>query len=302
MIPCWACGAPTVPSARLAPLPFLACPACGLAQRDDRDAEELGGIYEEGGYEEEWAGEYAAGASLEDRRRDAQVRLDWMGDRVPPGGTIVDVGAAGGAFVEQAGLRGLRAWGIEPAPAFAQYARDILGVDVRTGLVRAAPVPDRRQRRSGARPEGAPERRQLPTAALDAVTMWHVLEHVTDPVGVLTGLQGALRPCGVLCVEVPNADSAVARALGRDWPGLQPEVHVGQYTPDALGRLLERAGFAVLELSTAPSHVYFTRRDRLGPRNLLHRARFDWVARPRPGRPAGAHDLLRAVAARPPIV
>ena len=272
---CWSCGSQTAPSARLAPLPFLACPACGFAQRDDREL----ALYAEGGYEEEWAGEYAAGATLEDRRRDARVRLDWIGPRIPPGGTVVDVGAAGGAFVEQAGLRGLRAWGIEPAPAFARYAREVLGVDVRPGLVQDHP---------------------LPAGDLDAVTMWHVLEHVAEPAEVLAALRDALRPCGVLCVEVPNADSAVARALGRDWPGLQPEVHVGQYTPDALGRLLERAGLAVLEVSTAPSHVYFTRRDRLGPRNLLHRARFDWVARPRPGRPAGAHDLLRAVAAPRP--
>ena len=268
---CWSCGCPTTPSARLAPLPFLACSSCGFAQRDDRDLDH----YTEGGYEEEWSGEYAAGASLEDRRRDARVRLDWIGDRISPGGTVVDVGAAGGAFVEQAGLRGLRAWGIEPAPAFVRHAREVLGVDVREGLVQDHP---------------------LPAGELDAITMWHVLEHVAEPAGILADLRAALRPGGVLCVEVPNADSAVARALGLDWPGLQPEVHVGQYTPQALCRLLERLDFAVLELSTAPSHVYFTRRDRLGPRNLLHRARFDWVSRPRPGRAAGAHDLLRAVA------
>jgi hypothetical protein len=48
MVPCWACGCPTAPSAALAPLPFLACPECGFAQRDDRDAEQLGGVYAEG--------------------------------------------------------------------------------------------------------------------------------------------------------------------------------------------------------------------------------------------------------------
>jgi hypothetical protein len=94
----------------------------------------------------------------------------------------------------------------------------------------------------------------------------------------------------------------VARALGLDWPGLQPEVHVGQFTPEALGRLLTRAGFEVRELVTVPNDVYFTRRDRLGPRSLLHRARFGRASRPGPDRPAGAHDLLRAVAARPPVV
>ena len=251
---CWSCGSPAAPSARLAPLPFLACAACGFAQRDDRGLALVA--------DAPTGGEDLPLPDLEVRRRDARVRLDWMGDRVTSGGTVLDVGAAGGAFVEQAGLRGLRAWGIEPATSFARHAREVLGADVRAGLV---------------------QDHELPAASLDAITMWHVLEHLAEPAAVLTRLRDGLRPCGVLCVEVPNADSAVARALGRDWPGLQPEVHVGQYTPDALGRLLERVGFAVLELSTAPSHVYFTRREQLGPRNVLHRARFDWVARPRPG-------------------
>jgi SAM-dependent methyltransferase len=281
MVACWACGSPTAPSAALAPLPFLECPDCGLAQRDDRDAEQLGGVYADGDYGDDWADEYSAGARLDDRRRDARVRLDWIGPRLPPGAVVLDVGAAGGAFVEQAGLRGLRAWGIEPAPSFARHAREVLGADVRPGLV---------------------QDHELPDASLDAVTMWHVLEHLAEPGPVLTRLREALRPGGVLCVEVPNAASAVARALGLGWPGLQPEVHVGQFTPDALGRLLVRAGFEVRELVTVPSEVYFTRRDRLGPRTLLHRARFGRASRPGPDRPAGANDLLRAVAARPPIV
>jgi hypothetical protein len=77
---------------------------------------------------------------------------------------------------------------------------------------------------------------------------------------------------------------------------------VGQFTPGALGRLLARAGFAVGEVVTVPSDVYCTRLERLAPRRLLYRAQFGRTSRPGSGNPAGAHDLLRAVAARPPVV
>ncbi len=277
---CWCCGSPTAPSSRLAPLPFLACPRCGFGQRDDRELEAaVDGSAD--GHGCDGAGEAVAADGLRDRRRDARVRLDWIGPRLPAGGAVLDVGAGRGAFVEQAAARGLRAWGIEAAPAFARYATEVLAVDVRSGLV---------------------QEHGLPEASLDAITMWHVLEHLPRPADVLRALRAALRPGGLLCVEVPNADSVVARVLGADWPGLRPEVHVGQFTPGALGRLLARAGFAVGEVVTVPSDVYCTRLERLAPRRLLYRAQFGRTSRPGSGNPAGAHDLLRAVAARPPVV
>ncbi len=249
---CWCCGSPTAPSSRLAPLPFLACPRCGFGQRDDRELEAaVDGSAD--GHGCDGVEEAVAADGLRDRRRDARVRLDWIGPRLPAGGAVLDVGAGRGAFVEQAAARGLRAWGIEAAPAFARYATEVLAVDVRSGLV---------------------QEHGLPEASLDAITMWHVLEHLPRPADVLRALRAALRP----------------------------EVHVGQFTPGALGRLLARAGFAVGEVVTVPSDVYCTRLERLAPRRLLYRAQFGRTSRPGSGNPAGAHDLLRAVAARPPVV
>ena len=46
----------------------------------------------------------------------------------------------------------------------------------------------------------------------DVVTMWHVLEHVSEPVQFLSLAFALLRPgTGVLCVEVPNADDELMR-------------------------------------------------------------------------------------------
>ena len=47
----------------------------------------------------------------------------------------------------------------------------------------------------------------FPAGRFDVVTMYHALEHVEDPVGILTTLRGWLLEGGVLLVEVPNVEA-----------------------------------------------------------------------------------------------
>lgn len=46
---------------------------------------------------------------------------------------------------------------------------------------------------------------ELEDATIDIVTMFHVLEHLTDPVAVLTSVRRVLRPGGGVLIEVPHA-------------------------------------------------------------------------------------------------
>jgi 2-polyprenyl-3-methyl-5-hydroxy-6-metoxy-1,4-benzoquinol methylase len=220
---------------------------------------EVRAIYEEGAYEASHGEVYG---DLESRRRDARVRLDWLG--LAGRGRLLDVGAAGGAFVAEAAARGLRASGIEPTPAFARHAREVLGVDVREGTLESAGL-DR----------------------YDVVTMWHVLEHIPDPLPQLQRVRAALDDGGLLALEVPNYGSVSATRMGRAWPSLEPEVHVNQFTPGSLRALLERAGFAGVEVETVPITPYLTWRARLGPRHVA--ARLKAIR--------GGHELLRGRAA-----
>jgi 2-polyprenyl-3-methyl-5-hydroxy-6-metoxy-1,4-benzoquinol methylase len=273
---CWLCGASTQPAAELAPLPFTACRACGFVFRADLGRQELRGVYEQGRYERMGGERYAA--ELEARRRDARVRLRWLAPHAR-GGTLLDVGAATGAFVAEALAAGFAAWGIEPTPAFARQAQTLTGVYVREGTLEDAALED---------------------AALDVVTMWHVLEHVPDPLVQLERLRGALRPGGVLALEVPNYGSQVARRQRAAWPSLEPEVHVNQFAPATLRAALERTGFTLVELGTVPITPYLPPAARFAPRHLAARAKAAlWLRTVRTRHPSG-HELLRAIARRPP--
>jgi SAM-dependent methyltransferase len=79
-------------------------------------------------------------------------------------------------------------------------------------------------------------------SGLDAVVLWHVLEHMDDPLATLERLGSWLRPGGTLLVGVPNAASAQARIAGPGWLHFDAPRHRVHLTPDGLTRLLARAG------------------------------------------------------------
>jgi SAM-dependent methyltransferase len=88
----------------------------------------------------------------------------------------------------------------------------------------------------------------------DVVSMFHYLEHSTDPARELAAAQQALRPGGLLLIEVPDPQSRYARLLGRWWlPWLQPQhLHLAPL-PNLRSRLGE-LGFTVLLEQRAEPH------------------------------------------------
>ena len=163
----------------------------------------------------------------------------------PPPGRLLDVGCGSGAYGASLLALGWQADGIEPAPAAADRAR-AAGLEVQTCTVDAA---------------------HLKPAAYDAVTLWHVLEHLDDPVAALKRLRAALAEGGLLIVEVPNWSGWVARWAGGTWFHLDLPRHRVHFTPASLRLALERGGFQLESLRHIPNPHGFAgslayRRDR----------------------------------------
>ncbi|MFF7532989.1 class I SAM-dependent methyltransferase [Streptomyces bobili] len=102
----------------------------------------------------------------------------------------------------------------------------------------------------GAFPDLAPEL----AARYDVVSMFHYLEHSTDPHRELRAAREAVRPGGHLLIEVPDPESRYARLLGRWWlPWLQPQ-HL-HFVPVAnLRERLTDLGFTVVAEQHAEPH------------------------------------------------
>jgi 2-polyprenyl-3-methyl-5-hydroxy-6-metoxy-1,4-benzoquinol methylase len=152
-----------------------------------------------------------------------------------PPGRLLDVGAYTGIFVEVAGNHGWDAWGIEPSRWALAQAR-ARGLQMIEGTLDSGGLPD---------------------ASFDVVTMWDVIEHVSDPLSVLEQAHRLLGPGGIVVVHTMNLDSLFARLLGGKWPWLM-EMHIYYFSRRTLRAMLEKAGFAVLEIQTQGRFVRFT--------------------------------------------
>ncbi len=141
----------------------------------------------------------------------------------PDGRPLLDVGCYTGVFVEIAGRHGWDAWGVEPS----QWAVD------------------QAQARDLHVVQGTLDTAGLPKAHFDVVTMWDVIEHLTDPREALDQAYRLLKPGGLLVVHTIDVDSLFARLMGARWPWLM-EMHLYYFSRRTLRVMLEKCGFRVL--------------------------------------------------------
>ena len=90
----------------------------------------------------------------------------------------------------------------------------------------------------------------LPDGHFDVVVLWHVLEHLADPLEDLARARALLRPGGILAVAVPNLSSLQATLFGGHWFHLDLPRHLYHFPMATLRRCLEKAGFEIVHAST----------------------------------------------------
>jgi SAM-dependent methyltransferase len=206
------------------------------------------------------------------------------------GKRILDVGCGRGMTLRALGRRGADVYGTQLSPSAARAAERLIGAGrVFVGELRGA---------------------GLPAASFDAVTLWHVLEHVVDPVETLTEVARLLKPNGLVYVEVPNAGGWTARTFGRDWLAWDVEHHAWHFTPPTLEAVASRAGLrpagsAYLSLEYSPVTLMQTWLNRLlGGDNALFRAvkEFRSTDQPFPRAVVVGHAIAGAVLLAPACV
>ena len=84
----------------------------------------------------------------------------------------------------------------------------------------------------------------------DAITAWHVLEHVPNPLELATWARQQLNRDGVFQATVPNLASWQAERYGRHWLHLDVPRHLFHFTPTTLRNLLDQAGLKIIDTAT----------------------------------------------------
>ncbi len=142
-------------------------------------------------------------------------------------GKLLDIGAATGFFMKIAKTRGFSVSGIEISAFAAQKGRKE-GLEIVTG--------DLIEHKYG-------------NESFDVITMFDVLEHVPDPKAIIFEVRRILKKDGLLLVNTPDAESLLAKILGKNWHLIMPPEHINYFSPKNLGDYLSKNGFSVL-LST----------------------------------------------------
>ena len=81
----------------------------------------------------------------------------------------------------------------------------------------------------------------------DVVTMYHVLEHISEPRKVLSEAKTLTEPGALIVVEVPNVGGLEARLKRRDWHYYKVD-HVGYYRVRDLQRIALDLGLRIVAI------------------------------------------------------
>jgi len=202
------------------------CRRCGLVWSNPRPSEDEVRRY----YSREYRLDYKGHSTppLRHVARSGRGALNRCRDLAPylrKGDRVLDVGAGGGEVVYVLRRMGFEASGLEPDEHYARHARETLGVAVATGFVQDA---------------------TFPGGTFDAVTMYHALEHVENPLAILARLRSWIGDGGVLLVEVPNVEARCIAPAHRFH--FAHFYNFNRATLEAIGR---KAGFDPVRTSTS---------------------------------------------------
>ncbi|MDE3184651.1 MAG: class I SAM-dependent methyltransferase [Bacteroidota bacterium] len=135
-------------------------------------------------------------------------------------GNILDVGAGTGAFLNTMKNAGWNCTGIEPDNNARKKALELYGLDLKESKKLFL----------------------LPSKSFDAITLWHVLEHVHELHSYVEQLKNLLTTDGKLFIAVPNYTSADAKMYGEFWAAYDVPRHLYHFSPKAMKTLLNAHG------------------------------------------------------------
>jgi 2-polyprenyl-3-methyl-5-hydroxy-6-metoxy-1,4-benzoquinol methylase len=199
------------------------CAGCGLARTDPvLDPDQLGAYYAPtyyGSFQAKFNGIVERMVHMAAAGRARSV-MRGLGARTDGPIRVLDIGCGRGVFLRQLHRLGAECYGSEIS-TFA-LPEDSDGICFLKGRV---------------------EDLDLPDDHFDVVSLWHVLEHTTDPAATLAEVSRIVRPGGLAIIAVPNFGSLQRRLFGKHWFHLDLPRHTHHFSHAVLQDMLRASGF-----------------------------------------------------------
>lgn len=139
-------------------------------------------------------------------------------------GKLLDVGAGFGFFLSEMKKRGWDVSGVEISQKAIDYARDVMGIHIRSGPLEKVGFPERE---------------------FDVVSGFYVIEHLPRPMEFLKECYRILKPGGLLLLRYPHT-TPIKCLLG--FLGIKNKLydlpaHLSDFSPGMIQQILEKVGF-----------------------------------------------------------
>jgi len=223
---CCVCGTVQRPLFRYRGFRYWRCPTCGLVSTYP--------VPDNAAIEEHYAAKFTAGNYALRRRFEEEYQtvdrqyLSLLQRQVHVSRpSVLDVGCFTGAFLQ----------------LLAQTGWDVYGLELQTEAVEVA-----RRRLPGRIFQADLHGDRFPQRKFDVVSLLGVIEHVTEPVRMLSRCADLLGDDGTLILQTPDAGSLMAHAMGRYWPPYAPVEHIHLFSRRALREAAAQAGLRVVRI------------------------------------------------------
>jgi 2-polyprenyl-3-methyl-5-hydroxy-6-metoxy-1,4-benzoquinol methylase len=138
-------------------------------------------------------------------------------------GNILDLGCGTGAFLNVMKKANWKITGLEPDETARGKAQELYGLHL----------------------DNAEKFYGLPAESFDAITMWHVLEHVHELHEYINQLRRLLKPNGKLFIAVPNYTCYDEKVYKEFWAAYDVPRHLYHFSPASMKKLLSLHGLVI---------------------------------------------------------
>ena len=152
-----------------------------------------------------------------------------------PKGNLLDIGCGTGYFLNEMKTHGWSVDGIEQDERARKYGAEKFQLSVKDITAMD----------------------QLKEQHYDAITLWHVLEHVHELHPYLRQIKKALKPSGELLVAVPNRTSYDAKKYGKYWAAWDLPIHLWHFSPQNIADLVAQHGMKVKRHYPLPFDAFY---------------------------------------------
>jgi len=150
-------------------------------------------------------------------------------------GEILDVGSGTGHFLYFMKNAGWNVTGIEINQGAREYSERNFGLSV-----------------------FPPEHlKTFSSSRFDCITLWHVLEHLYDPVNYFGEIRRVLKPGGTVIVALPNSNSYDAGHFEKYWAAWDVPRHLWHFNPLTFKLFAQKSGFKIISETVLPFDVFY---------------------------------------------